>query len=164
MDEKIRLSNNELSMMSLFEGLTDVFPVACRVYEDNVFFIVNKKDFHKLLTSGLKILFHQNRRKQNRVRPSYIISSLIAELGRTVSKNIHITFYDGDLESFIRNFFSLSKNDDVTIHEATDGGRYVIINVDVTRRGKTIGRGGSRAKVGREFAKAFFNVKSIIIK
>jgi predicted RNA-binding protein YlqC (UPF0109 family) len=36
--------------------------------------------------------------------------------------------------------------------------------VDPRRRGKVIGRGGSRAKVGRELAKAFFNVKNIIIK
>ena len=164
MNEKMRLSNNELSMMSLFEGLTEVFPVACRIYDNDVFFIVNKKDFYKLLSSGLRIFFHQNKRNKSKLKPSYVISFLISELGRNVNKNIHITFYDGNLESFIRNFFRLSKYDAVAVREAADGGKYVIINVDPARRGKIIGRKGVRAKVGREFAKVFFDVKSIIIK
>lgn len=164
MNEKIRISNSELSMMSLFEGLTDVFPVACKVYEDNVFFIINRKDFNKLLASGIRILFHQNMKKQNRLSPSYIISSLIVELRKNVGRNIHITFYDGNLESFIRNFFRLARTDIVVIREGSDGSKYITINVDPGRRGKIIGRGGVKAKVGREFARAFFDVKGIVIK
>ncbi len=164
MNEKMKLTNDELSLMSLFEGLTDVFPIACRIYEDNVFFIVNKKDFHKLLASGFRIMLNRTSGRRNRLRPNHIISTIVSELGKTVGKNINITFYDGNLESFIRNFFRLSREDTVIIKESSDGSKFVTIIVDPGKRGKVIGRGGSKAKVGREFAKAFFNVKTIIIK
>ena len=164
MNEKIKLTNDELSLMSLFEGLTDVFPIACKIYEDNVFFVINKKDFHKLLSSGFRMLLHRGRGNRNRIRPNHIISTLVSELGKTVGKNINITFYDGDLESFVRNFFRLSKDDVVVIKETGDGSKFVTIMVDPGKRGKVIGRGGSKAKVGREFARAFFDVKGIVIK
>jgi predicted RNA-binding protein YlqC (UPF0109 family) len=164
MNEKMRLTNDELSLMSLFEGLTDVFPIACKVYDDNVFFVVNKKDFHKLLSSGFRMLLHKGSGQRNRLRASHILSTLISELSRSVGKRINITFYDGDLESFIRNFFRLSREDVVNIKEGADGSKYVTILVDPGKRGKVIGRGGVKAKVGRELAKAFFNAKSIIIR
>jgi|Deesub1362A_J573_1020465.scaffolds.fasta_scaffold00001_7 predicted RNA-binding protein YlqC (UPF0109 family) len=164
MNEKMKLTNDELSLMSLFEGLTDVFPIACKIYEDNVFFIVNKKDFHKLLASGFRMLLHKPGGRRNKLRPNHIISTLVSELGKTVGKNINITFYDGNLESFVRNFFRLSREDTVIIRESGDGSKIVTIIVDPGKRGKVIGRGGSKAKVGREFARAFFNVKTIIIK
>ncbi len=160
MSNGMRLNNTELSLMSLFESLTDVFPMACRVSGDNVFFVVDKKDYFKLVVNSMKMLGIRH----NGISTRRVIANLAQELSGYIGKRVHISFYDGVLENFIRSFFNLSRGDVVQVKNLKDGSRFVVIVVSPSKRGIIIGRNGVRARIGRELAKNLFNVKSILIK
>jgi predicted RNA-binding protein YlqC (UPF0109 family) len=148
--------------MSLFESLTDVFPLACKVYGNDIFYVINKEDYPKLIANSYRNIVNPNKPKG--FHPRRVLNNLITELGRVIGKRIHISFYDGNLTNFLRSFFLLAKDDVIQIKKAADGSYIVVISVDPGRRGRVIGRDGVRAKVGREFAKIYFNVKNIIIR
>ncbi len=161
MDEKIKLTGDELSLMSLFESLTDVFPISCKIYENNVFFIIDKKDMPRLLANGLKLLDNLRGHIPDK---RAILNALVNELSKSMGKYIHLAFLDDDLETFLRNFFMLGDDDIVRIKVNKDGSKYVIINVNPARRGRVIGKRGIKAKVARELARMFYNVRGILIK
>lgn len=159
MNNRLKMTNSELSLMGLFESFTDVFPLACRVVEDNVFYVVDGKDYPKLIMNISKITDGGLR-----MNPGRLIKMLAIELSKSIGKKINISFYDGNLENFIRSFFRLNKNDKVMIKKNNRGEIYVYIITSPDRKGWIIGRGGVKAKIGRELASIFFGVKSISIK
>lgn len=160
----MKLTNEELTLMNLFEGLTEVVPVICKVYDEAVFYLVDKKDIPKLVTAGLKSLMKKRGLNVALRSRKTAISALAKELSKFIRKRIYIVFYESELEKFVRNFFSLLSTDSIQIREGKDGAKTVLITVNPARKGAIIGKGGLRIKAGKDIMSALFNVEAIIIK
>jgi len=149
----MKLTADEMALMSLFESFTNVSAMDCIIDDERVLFIVDEKRFPRLLKRGSR-----NRRKG---KP---MNSIVSELSKVIKKKVEIVKFSEDVKSFIINFFSLSKNESVKLINRPDGSKYAIIYVNPRRRGAVIGRRGYRAQQGRELAKKYFGLQTIYIK
>jgi len=162
--QPIKLSSDELLLMSIFEGITDVNPLTCRLIEDTIFYIVHEKDVYRMLMNKPLVNDVSRYLRARRFSPARFVSALARLLSENLGKKVYITIYNEDIMIFVRNFFGLSRDDGIKIVTREDGSKYVYISVSPDKRGMVIGRAGIRAKVGRELAKAYFNVDNILIK
>ncbi|MEM0057083.1 MAG: hypothetical protein QXH96_01220 [Candidatus Geothermarchaeota archaeon] len=160
----MKLTNEELTLMNLFEGLTEVVPIVCKVYDEAVFYLVDKKDIPKLVTAVLESLVKKRSLNVSLKSKKTVISILAKELSKFVRKKIYIIFYENELEKFVRNFFNLLSTDSIQIKEGKNGTRTVLITVNPTRKGAVIGKGGLKIKAGKDIMGTLFNVEAIIVK
>ena len=163
-NQPIKLSSDELLLMNIFEGITSVSPITCRMIEDIIFYIVHERDVYKMFINKPLVNDVSRYLKYNKYTPTKFVSALAKLLSDNLKKKVYIVIYNDDLISFIKNFFGLSREDSIRIMKRSDGSTIVYINVPPDKRGVVIGRGGLRAKIGRELAKAFFNVSNILIR
>lgn len=163
-NQPLKLTGDELLLMNIFEGITDVSPITCRLVDNMVFYVVHERDVYRMLINKPLVNDVQRYIKTHKYTPAKFVAGLAKLLSENLGRKVYITIYNEDLTIFIRNFFGLSREDNVNVIDREDGSKYVYITVSPDRRGMVIGRNGLRAKVGREFAKAFFNVSNILIK
>ncbi|NIM45431.1 MAG: NusA-like transcription termination signal-binding factor [Nitrososphaeria archaeon] len=149
-----KLTADELALISLFESITGVGPVDCILDNDRVTFLIHEKDFPSLLR--MAFTFSSAKKKS--------IGLVLEELSRIMKRKVDIVKFSDNIKRFIINFFSLAKSESVKIISRPDGYKYAIINVNPRRRGAVIGRGGYRAKQGRELTKRYFGLQTIYIR
>ncbi len=161
MSKEIKLTADELALMSVFQTVTGVRPVHCVLEDNNVFFLVDENDFPKMIAEAR----HLSSFQRGKVRSvDKIIKELCKELSRTLRKNIFIIKFANDPERFLRNFFMLRKDEAVEFHNRGGNRKYAVIRVQPRRKGFVIGRGGFRAKVGRELARKYFDLETVLIR
>ena len=163
-NQPLKLTGDELLLMNIFEGITDVSPLTCRLVNDMVFFIIHEREVYRMLINKPLVSDVQRYLKTRKYTPSRFVSGLARLLSENLGKKVYVVIYNDSLIDFIRNFFGLNRSDSINVVNKEDGSTYIYITVSPDRRGMVIGKNGVRAKVGREFARAFFNVSNILIK
>ncbi len=92
---------------------------------------------------------------------------ILRELSRIISENLnkpaYVVAYYPDPIRFLRSFFGLNSEAQIIMNESS-GKKMVTIVVPPNRKGAVIGRGGIRAKAGRLFSKALYNIERINIR
>jgi len=144
MTEKIKLTTDELRLISLFQSVTSASARDCIVDEkmERVIFIVNKGHMGLAIGKG---------------------GMTIKQLQNVVTKKVELVEYSDDPSEFIRNILNSEMVNDIKINERSDGSRQAIVSVDPKRKGVVVGREGRNAEKARLLAKRYFQISNVLI-
>ena len=144
MTEKIKLTSDELRLMSLFQSITSVTVRDCVVDDkmDRVIFIVNKGQMGLAIGKG---------------------GMTIRQLQNVVAKKVELVEYSEDASDFVRNILNPQMVNDVKITQRTDGSKQVVVLVDAKRKGVVVGKEGRNAEKARLLAKRYFQISNVLI-
>jgi N utilization substance protein A len=144
MTEKIKLTPDELRLISLFQSVTSASARDCIVDEkmERVIFIVNKGHMGLAIGKG---------------------GTTIKQLQNVVTKKVELVEYSDDPSEFIRNILNSEMVNDIKINERSDGSRQAIVSVDPKRKGVVVGREGRNAEKARLLAKRYFQISNVLI-
>jgi N utilization substance protein A len=141
---EIKLTSDELRLMSLFQSITSATTRDCIVDDkmDRVIFVVNKGQMGLAIGKG---------------------GSTIKQLQNMVAKKIELVEFSDDAAEFIRNMLNADMINDVRISERADGTKQAVVTVDPRKKGAVVGREGRNAEKARLLAKRYFQISNVLI-
>jgi len=141
---EIKLTSDELRLMSLFQSITSATARDCIVDDkmDRVIFVVNKGQMGLAIGKG---------------------GSTIKQLQNMVAKKIELVEFSDDAVEFIRNMLNADMINDVRISERSDGTKQAVVTVDPRKKGAVVGREGRNAEKARLLAKRYFQISNVLI-
>ena len=144
MTEKIKLTSDELRLISLFQSITSATARDCIVDDkmERVIFVVNKGHMGLAIGKG---------------------GTTIRQLQNVVAKKVELVEYSDDPSEFIRNILNSDMINEVKINERIDGTMQAIVSVDVKKKGVVVGREGRNAEKARLLAKRYFQISNVLI-
>ena len=144
MTEKIKLTSNELRLMSLFQSVTSVTARDCVVDDkmDRVIFIISKNQMGLAIGKG---------------------GATIKQLQNVVARKVELVEYSDDASEFIGNVLNIDMIKEIRIDERTDGTKQAIVVVDAKKKGIVVGREGRNAEKARLLARRYFQISSVFI-
>ncbi|HZD35956.1 MAG TPA: NusA-like transcription termination signal-binding factor [Nitrososphaeraceae archaeon] len=144
MTEKIKLTSDELRLMSLFQSITSVTARDCVVDDkmDRVIFIINKGQMGLAIGKG---------------------GATIRQLQNVVTRKVELVEYSDDATDFVRNMLNPQMVNDVRITQRVDGSKQAVVLVDAKRKGVVVGKEGRNAEKARLLAKRYFQISNILI-
>jgi N utilization substance protein A len=144
MTEKIKLTPDELRLISLFQSITSASARDCVVDDkmERVIFIVNKGHMGLAIGKG---------------------GATIKQLQNVVAKKVELVEYSDDASEFIRNILNSEMVREVKINERSDGSKQAVVFVDPKRKGVVVGREGRNAEKARLLAKRYFQISNVLI-
>jgi N utilization substance protein A len=144
MTEKIKLTSDELRLISLFQSITSASARDCIVDEkmERVIFIVNKGQMGLAIGKG---------------------GATIKQLQNVVAKKVELVEYSDDASEFICNTLNSDMINQVKINERVDGTKQAVVIVDAKKKGIVVGREGRNAEKARLLAKRYFQISNVLI-
>ena len=144
MTEKIKLTSDELRLISLFQSITSATARDCIVDDkmDRVIFIVNKGQMGLAIGKG---------------------GATIRQLQNVVAKKVELVEYSDVPSEFIRNILNSEMINEVKINERVDGTMQAIVSVDAKKKGVVVGKEGRNAEKARLLAKRYFQISNVLI-
>ncbi|MEP0825018.1 MAG: NusA-like transcription termination signal-binding factor [Nitrososphaera sp.] len=141
---EIKLTSDELRLLSLFQSITSATARDCIVDEkmDRVIFVVNKGQMGLAIGKG---------------------GSTIKQLQNVVAKKIELVEYSDDPAEFIRNMLNADMVNEVRISDRPDGTKQAVVMVDQRKKGAVVGREGRNAEKARLLAKRYFQITNVQI-
>ena len=152
--QNMKLTGDELGLMSVFESVSGATAMDCIIDEGRVTFLVGEKEFPRIFRSA--------RRLSNSNKNPF--QAILEQLERIMRRQVDIVKFSDDITRFLQDFFSLSKSESVNIVRRPDGSSYAVIYANPKRKGAIIGRQGYRANQGRTLARRYFDLQTIYIK
>lgn len=144
MTEKIKLTSDELRLISLFQSITSATARDCIVDDkmERVIFIVNKGHMGLAIGKG---------------------GATIRQLQNVVAKKVELVEYSDDPSEFIRNILNSDMINEVKMNERVDGTKQAVVIVDARKKGVVVGREGRNAEKARLLAKRYFQISNVLI-
>jgi len=144
MTQSIKLSTDQMRMMSLFQNVTGATARDCIEDEkqDRVIFVVNSGKMGLAIGKG---------------------GVHIKSLQNIVKRNVELVEFDEDPAKFLSNLLNSKLVSEVKINERPDGTKQAIVMVDPRKKGIVVGREGRNAEKARMLAKRYFNITSVMI-
>ena len=144
MTEKIKLTSDELRLISLFQSITSATARDCIVDDkmERVIFIVNKGQMGLAIGKG---------------------GATIRQLQNVVAKKVELVEYSDDPSEFIRNILNSDMIIEVKMNERVDGTKQAVVIVDAKKKGVVVGREGRNAEKARLLAKRYFQITNVLI-
>src|SRR5919199_2107680 len=144
MTEKIKLTSDELRLISLFQSITGATARDCVVDDkmERVIFIVNKGQMGLAIGKG---------------------GATIRQLQNVVGKKVELVEYSEDASEFIRNILNTDMINEIRINDRIDGTKQAIVIVDPKKKGVVVGREGRNAEKARLLAKRYFQISNVLI-
>ena len=144
MTEKIKLTSDELRLISLFQSITGANARDCVVDDkmDRVIFIVNKGQMGLAIGKG---------------------GATIRQLQNVVGKKVELVEYSDDASEFIRKILNTDMINEIRINDRIDGTKQAIVIVDPKKKGVVVGREGRNAEKARLLAKRYFQISNVLI-
>lgn len=141
---EIKLTSDELRLMSLFQSITSATARDCIMDEkmDRVIFVVNKGQMGLAIGKG---------------------GSTIKQLQNVVAKKIELVEFSDDPAEFICNMLNADMVNDVRISDRSDGTKQAVVTVDQRKKGAVVGREGRNAEKARLLAKRYFQITNVQI-
>ena len=141
---EIKLTSDELRLMSLFQSITSATARDCIVDErmDRVIFVVNKGQMGLAIGKG---------------------GATIRQLQNVVARKVELVEYSDDASDFVRNILNPQMVNDVKITVRTDGSKQAVVLVDAKRKGVVVGKEGRNAEKARLLAKRYFQISNVLI-
>jgi transcription termination/antitermination protein NusA len=140
--ERIKLTSEELGLMSLFQNVSGATARDCilDVRMDRIIFVINKGEM------GLAI----GRSGSN-----------IKNVQQTIGKSVELVEWADDAEQLISNALNVQLVRDVRLTDKPDGTKSAVVVVDQKNRGALMGREGRNAERARMLAKRYFGIDQI---
>ncbi|MBA3977674.1 MAG: NusA-like transcription termination signal-binding factor [Nitrosopumilus sp.] len=144
MSEKIKLTPDEFSFLSLFQTVTTAVARDCIIDDkaDRVIFVVHKGQMGMAIGKG---------------------GSNIKQLQNVIPKKIELVEYSENPVNFIKNIFNSDFIQDIKINERLDGTKNAIVVVDMRKKGIIVGKDGRNVDKARILAKRYFNMTNVLI-
>ena len=144
MTQSIKLSTDQMRMMSLFQNVTGATARDCVEDEkqDRVIFVVNTGKMGLAIGKG---------------------GVHIKSLQNIVKKNVELVEFDDDPAKFLTNLLNSKLISEVKINKRADGTKQAIVMVDPRKKGIVVGREGRNAEKARLLAKRYFDIGSVLI-
>jgi len=144
MPERIKLTPEELGLISLFQSISGATARDCIRDEkmDRVIFVVNEGDMGLAIGKG---------------------GSSIKSAEKQLGKPVEVVEYAEDPKDFIINALNTRKISEIRMSEKPGGTKAALIIVDQRNKGEVVGRSGRNAERARLLAKRYFNVENIRI-
>jgi N utilization substance protein A len=141
---EIKLTSDELRLMSLFQSITSATARDCIVDDrmERVIFVVNKGQMGLAIGKG---------------------GSTIKQLQNMVGKKVELVEFSDDPAEFIRNMLNADMVNDVRISDRNDGTKQAVVIVDQRKKGAVVGREGRNAEKARLLAKRYFQISNVLI-
>ncbi len=142
---EIRLTADELRLMSLFQSITSVTARDCIIDEKmgRVIFVVNKGD--------MGIAIGKN-------------GSTIKRLQSIIGKRIELVEHADDLTEFVKNIFGRDMIMDIKVSNHNSHGKIVTVMVEPKKKAIAVGREGRNVEKARILTRRYFGVANVIIR
>ncbi len=144
MTQQIKLTTDQMRMMSLFQNVTGATARDCVEDEkqNRIIFVVNAGKMGLAIGKG---------------------GSHIKSLQNIIKKNVELVEYDDDPTKFLKNMLNSKLVSEVKLNERQDGSMQAIVLVDPRKKGIVVGREGRNAEKARLLAKRYFDITSVLI-
>ena len=144
MPQSIKLSTDQMRLMSLFQNVTGATARDCIEDEkqNRVIFVVNEGKMGLAIGKG---------------------GSHIKNLQNIVKRNVEIVEYSEDPIKFLKNILNPKLVSEVKLNKRDDGTLQAIVTVDPKKKGIVVGREGRNAEKARLLAKRYFEISSVLI-
>ena len=144
MTQSIKLTTDQMRMMSLFQNVTGATARDCVEDEKQgrVIFVVNTGKMGLAIGKG---------------------GTHIKSLQNIVKKNVELVEFDEDPAKFLSNLLNSKLVSEVKINKRADGSKQAIVMVDPRKKGIVVGREGRNAEKARLLAKRYFDITSVLI-
>ena len=144
MTQSIKLTMDQLRLISLFQKITKVTPRDCidDVKQNRLIFVVNEGKM------GLAI-------GKN--------GSNIKSLQNLLKRNIELVEYFNEPIKFLKNMLNAKLINEIKMDTKADGSSQAIVFVNPSNKGLVVGSAGRNAEKARLLAKRYFGISSIQI-
>jgi N utilization substance protein A len=144
LSEKIKLTPEEFSYLSLFQTITTAVSRDCIIDDkmERVIFVVHKGQMGMAIGKG---------------------GTNIKQLQNAITKKIELVEYSDNPINFIKNIFNSNMVQDVRINERESGIKNAIVVVDMKKKGIVVGKDGRNVDKARMLAKRYFNINNVLI-
>ncbi|HSB50892.1 MAG TPA: NusA-like transcription termination signal-binding factor [Nitrosopumilaceae archaeon] len=144
MTQQIKLTTDQMRMMSLFQNVTGATARDCVEDEkqNRIIFVVNAGKMGLAIGKG---------------------GSHIKSLQNIIKKNVELVEHDEDPTKFLKNILNAKLVSEVKLNERPDGSMQAIVLVDPRKKGIVVGREGRNAEKARLLAKRYFDITSVLI-
>jgi N utilization substance protein A len=144
LSEKIKLTPEEFSYLSLFQTITTAVSRDCIIDDkmERVIFVVHKGQMGMAIGKG---------------------GTNIKQLQNAITKKIELVEYSDNPINFIKNIFNSNMVQDVKISERESGIKNAIVVVDMKKKGIVVGKDGRNVDKARMLAKRYFNINNVLI-
>ena len=144
MTQSIKLSTDQMRLMSLFQKITKVTAHDCIDDEkqDRIIFVVNTGKMGLAIGKG---------------------GSNIKSLQNILKRNVELVEYFDDSIKFLKNVFNPKLINEVKLSTKPDGSLQAMVMVDPVKKGIVVGREGRNAERARLLAKRYFDISSVLI-
>ncbi len=144
MTQAIKLTTDQMRMMSLFQNVTGATARDCIEDEkqDRIIFVVNSGKMGLAIGKG---------------------GVHIKSLQNIVKRNVELVEFDDDPTKFLTNLLNSKLVSEVKINTRPDGSKQAIVLVDPRKKGIVVGREGRNAEKARLLAKRYFNITNVLI-
>lgn len=141
---EIKLTSDQLSMLSMIQGMTGATVRDCIIDEkaNRVIFVVAKGQM------GLAI------GKEG---------AAVKKIERAVRRPVEVVEWADDIEELVRNALGAKYVQEVKIEKRLDGTKSVVVVVDYRKKGAVLGMGGRNAERVRLLARRYFDVGNVQI-
>ncbi len=145
MTETIKLTTDQIKLMSLFQNVTGATARDCIEDErqDRVIFVVNQGKMGLAIGKG---------------------GATIRNLQNVVKRNVELVEYSEDPAEFLKNMLNPKLVTEVKLNKRLDGSLQAIVLVDAKKKGIVVGREGRNAEKARLLAKRYFQISSVLIQ
>ena len=144
MTQSIKLSTDQIRLMSLFQKITKVTAHDCVDDEkqDRLIFVVNTGKMGLAIGKG---------------------GSNIKSLNNMLKRNVELVEYFDDPTKFLKNVFNPKFINEVKLSTKPDGSLQAMVMVDPVKKGIVVGREGRNAERARLLAKRYFDISNVLI-
>ena len=144
MTQSIKLSTDQMRLISLFQNVTKVTAHDCIDDEkqDRIIFVVNTGKMGLAIGKG---------------------GSNIKSLHNILKRNVELVEYFDDPAKFLKNMLNPKLVNDVWLDKKQDGSLHAVVIVDPVKKGIVVGREGRHAEKARLFAKRYFDISNVLI-
>ncbi|ABK77080.1 transcription elongation factor [Cenarchaeum symbiosum A] len=144
MTQAIKLTNDQMRLMSLFQSITKATARDCIEDEkqNRVIFVVGGNKMGLAIGRG---------------------GSNIKSLQNIIKKNVELVEYHEDPAEFLKHMLDSKLVSEVKLNKRSDGTTQAIVIVDPQKKGIVIGRDGRNVEKARMLAKRYFEISSVMI-
>jgi len=142
--QRIKLTSEELGLMSLFQSISGAGVRDCVIDEKNgrVIYVVNQGEMGRAIGKN---------------------GIVVKTLQRLVGKPVEVVEYSDDPKTFIKNALDPKYVLDVRLTEKLDGSKIAVVVVDAKKKSAVVGRNGKNAEKARLLAKRYFEIANVHI-
>ena len=144
MPQSIKLSTDQMRLMSLFQNVTKATARDCVEDEtqNKIIFVVQEGKMGLAIGKG---------------------GSNIKSLKNIIKRDVELIEHFDDPIKFLKNILNPKLVNDVHLNDRSDGSKQAIVMVNPSKKGLVVGREGRNAEKARLLLKRYFNITNIVI-